>query len=43
MSGKLILLLFILVAGILCQQYKVVNGSPVITLVEDTKHDSKER
>lgn len=43
MSGKLLLLLLVLVAGIACQQYKAVKGSPAITLVEDTKYDSKER
>ena len=42
MSGKLVLLLLILVAGIACQQYKAVSGNPVITLVEDTKHDCTE-
>lgn len=42
MSGKFILLLFILVAGVACQQFKVVKGSPVISLVEDTKNDCSE-
>lgn len=43
MSGKLVLLLLILVAGIACQQYKGVKGNTVITLFEDTKYDNSER
>lgn len=43
MSGKLLLLLLILVAGIAGQQYRAVKGQPVITLVEGNKNDCSQR
>lgn len=43
MSSKLLLLLLILVAGIVGQQYKAIKGYPVITLVEGNKNDCSQR
>lgn len=43
MSGKLLLLLFILVAGIACQQYKAVTSQAPISLVEGNKNDCSQR
>lgn len=43
MSGKLLILLLILVAGIACQQYRAVTGQTPISLVEGNKNDSSQR
>lgn len=43
MSGKVVLLLLFLVAGIACQQYKEVNGHSAITLAEGNKNDCSQR
>jgi hypothetical protein len=43
MSGKLLVLLLILVAGIACQQYKAVTGPAATTLVEGNKNDCSQR
>lgn len=40
MSAKLLVLLFILVAGVIGHEYKAVTGQPIITLVEEPKNDS---
>lgn len=43
MSGKLLLLLLILIAGIAGQQYKAITGQPAISLVEGNKNDCSQR
>lgn len=43
MSGKLLLLLLILVAGIACQQFKAISGQTPISLVEGNKNDCSQR
>lgn len=43
MSGKILLLILILVAGIAGQQYRAVKGHPVITLIEGDKNDCSQR
>lgn len=43
MSGKLLLLLLILVAGIACQQYKAVTSQAAISLIEGNKNDCSQR
>lgn len=43
MSGKILLLILILVAGIAGQQYRAVKGHTVITLVEGDKNDCSQR